>query len=72
MIPLCLFLGLLIAWCIIDPWFALLLDIFLRWIALEVRFIPMRIRLEWQLFMIRVQRDKYLRMAEQIRKDLEQ
>ena len=59
------------AWMIIDPWFALYVDVYTRYLALQIRVIPMRLRLEWDLFFIRRQRDKYLRMAEQIRKDLE-
>ena len=59
-------------WMILDPWVALFFDLTLRYIYVQIRMIPMRIRLEWSLFWIRHSQRKYLRMAEQIRKDLEQ
>ena len=35
-----------------------------------LRVLPLRIRLEWDLYWIRHSRDKYLKMAEQITKEL--
>lgn len=35
-----------------------------------LRVLPLRIRLEWGIYQIKHSRDKYLRMAEQITKDL--
>ena len=35
-----------------------------------LRVLPLRLRLEWDIYWIRHSRDKYLKMAEQITKDL--
>ena len=38
---------------------------------LFLRSLPLRIKLEWEIFLIRRNKAKYLKMAEQILKDLE-
>ena len=66
MIGLCIGLGILVVLAALDPWFALLLDIFLKWAWMELRILPMRIRLEWSLFWIKRSHRRYERMAQQI------
>ena len=72
MIGLCIGLGILVVIAAFDPWFATLLNIFLRWMWIELRILPMRIRLEWSLFWIKRSHKRYERMAEQIRKELDE
>jgi hypothetical protein len=53
-----------------DPRFAVLLKLCLDSIALEFRRIPLKLKLEWELYWCKRSMRKYLRMAEEIRKDL--
>lgn len=55
-----------------DPWFKELCIILWHAIALELRKIPFLIRLEWDVFWIKRNKRKYLKMAEQIRKELDE
>ena len=70
MIALSICLGILVVVAAIDPWFALVIDIFFRWLWMEIRILPMRIQLEWHLFWIKRSHRKYERMAKQILEDL--
>lgn len=54
-----------------DPWFKELCIILWQAISIELRKIPFLIRLEWDVFWIKRNKRKYLKMAEQIRKQLE-
>ena len=54
-----------------DPWFKELCIVLWQAVALELRKIPMLIRLEWDIFWIKRSKDRYLKMAEKIRKELE-
>ena len=54
-----------------DPWFKELCIILWQAIAIELRKIPLLIRLEWDVFWMKRNKRKYLKMAEQIRKQLE-
>ena len=55
-----------------DPWFKELCIILWQAIAIELRKIPFLIRMEWDIFWIKRNKRKYLKMAEQIRKDLDE
>ena len=54
-----------------DPWFKELCIVLWQAVALELRKIPLLIRLEWDIFWIKRSKDRYLKMAEKIRKELE-
>jgi len=54
----------------LDPWFKELCCILIAAVRLELIKIPMLIRLEWDVFWMKRNTNKYLKMAEQIRKDL--
>lgn len=54
-----------------DPWFKELCTILIQAVAIELRKIPFLIRMEWDIFWIKRNKRKYLKMAEQIRKQLE-
>ena len=54
----------------LDPWFKELCCILIAAVRLELIKIPMLIRLEWDVYWMKRNTNKYLKMAEQIRKDL--
>ena len=54
-----------------DPWFKELCIILWQAATLELRKIPLLIRLEWDVFWIKRSKNRYLKMAEKIRKELE-
>lgn len=56
----------------LDPWFKELCCILIAAVRLELIKIPMLIRLEWDVFWMKRNTNKYLKMAEQIRKDLDE
>ena len=55
-----------------DPWFKELCIILIQGIAIELRKIPFLIRMEWDIFWMKRNKNKYLKMAEQIRKELDE
>ena len=55
-----------------DPWFKELCIILWQAVALELRKIPLLIRLEWDVFWIKRSKNRYLKMAEKIRKELDE
>lgn len=66
-----LFFGFVIALCIIDFNVIRFLDLQLKRAELAVEKFFFRIRLEYDIFMIKRNKDKYLKMAKEILKDLE-
>lgn len=54
-----------------DPWFKELCIVLWQAVALELRKIPFLIRMEWDIFWIKRSKNRYLKMAEKIRKELE-
>ncbi|AGK86704.1 hypothetical protein S-CBP42_0054 [Synechococcus phage S-CBP42] len=52
-----------------DPWFALFLKICLDSIVLEVRKLPLKLKLEWEIYWCKRSMKKYLRMADEIIKE---
>ena len=54
-----------------DPWFKQLCILLWQAVAIELRKIPFLIRLEWDIFWIKRNKNRYLKMAEKIRKELE-
>jgi hypothetical protein len=56
----------------LDPWFKELCCILLAAVRLELIKIPMLIKLEWDVFWMKRNTNKYLKMAKQIRKDLDE
>lgn len=66
-----LFFGFVIALCIIDFNVIRFLDLQLKRAELAVEKFFFRIRLEYDIFMIKRSKDKYLKMAKEILKDLE-
>ena len=67
---LLLFVGALYAeW---DPWFKELCIVLWQAVALELRKIPLLLRLEWDIFWIKRNKDHYLKLAEKIRKELDE
>ena len=55
-----------------DPWFKEMCIILIQAVAIELRKIPFLIRLEWDVFWMKRNTNKYLKMAEQIRKQLDE
>ena len=66
-----LFFGFLLALCIIDFNIVHYLDLQLRRLGLALRAFPMRLKLEFDIFIIRHNKRKYLKMAQEILKDLQ-
>ena len=66
-----LFFGFLLALCIIDFNVVRFLDLQLQRLGLALRAFPMRLKLEYDIFIIRHNKRKYLKMAEEILKDLQ-
>lgn len=56
-------------WAAVDPWFALILDICVRMLGLEIRRFYMRVRLSYDIFIIKRSHKRYLRMADEILKE---
>ena len=54
-----------------DPWFKELCIVLWQAVAIELRKIPFLIRMEWDIFWIKRSKNRYLKMAEKIRKELE-
>lgn len=70
--PITITLGILVFLCLIDPWFACFLLICFEYAWLQVRKFPLLLRLKWQLFWIKHDQQRYLKLAEQIRKDIDE
>ena len=66
-----LLFGFLLALCIIDFNIVHYLDLQLRRLGLALRAFPLRLKLEYDIFIIRHNKRKYLKMAEEILKDLQ-
>lgn len=66
-----LFFGFVIALCIIDFNVIRFLDLQLKRAELAVEKFFFRIKLEWDIYMINHNKKKYLKMAKEILKDLE-
>lgn len=62
--------GVVAVLCLLDDSFTAFVSLVLQGLLLELRKIPMRIRLEWDIFMIKFSRKRHLDMAKQILKDL--
>ena len=65
-----LLFGFLLALCIIDFNVVKFLDLQLQGLQLALRAFPLRLKLEYDIFIIRYNKRKYLKMAEEILKDL--
>lgn len=52
-----------------DPWFALFLKICVDFIVLEAKRIPLKLKLEWEIYWCKRSMKKYLRMADEIIKE---
>lgn len=63
-------LAFLVALCLLDQNFIQYIYLQAEVLVLELRKIPMRIRLEWDIYRIKHDHDRYLKMAEEILKDL--
>lgn len=66
-----LFFGFLIALCIIDFNIVRFLDLQVKRFELAVEKFFFRLKLEWDIFIIKYNKRKYLKMAQEILKDLE-
>ena len=55
----------------VDPWFKELVIILLLGIRLELRKIPFRIKLEWDVFWMKRNMSRHLKMAEKLLKEIE-
>ena len=66
-----LFFGFLLALCIIDFNVVHYLDLQLQRLGLALRSLPLRLKLEYDIFIIKHNKRKYLKMAAEIIKDLE-
>ena len=56
----------------LDPEARLTAHILVEQLFLDLRRIPLRLRLEWDIFWIMRNKNKYLKMAQEIRHELEQ
>ena len=54
----------------LEPKFRFILYIGSEWVWLFIRKIPLRIKLEWEIFLIKRDKDRYLKMAQKILEDL--
>ena len=66
-----LLFGFLLALCIIDFNIVKFLDLQLQVLQLAIRALPLRLKLEYDIFFIRFNKRKYLKMADEILKDLQ-
>jgi hypothetical protein len=55
---------------ILDFNFVHFFDLQLKRLWLEVRKVPMRLKLEWDIYFMKTDMKKYMRMAEELRKEL--
>ena len=55
-----------------DPWFKELCIILWQAIAIELRKIPFLIRLEWDVFWMKRNKTKYLKMAQKIKEEIDE
>lgn len=70
LIPTIIIFGGLFLYAEYDPWFKELLYILVAAVALELRKIPMLIHLEWDVFWMRHNLNRHLKMAKKIQKEL--
>ena len=55
----------------VDPWFKELVIILLLGIRLELRKIPFRIKLEWDVFWMKRNMSRHLKLAKKLLKEIE-
>jgi hypothetical protein len=60
----------LLALLLVDPNIVQFIYLQLELLLLEIRKLPLRIKLEWDIYHIKHDRNRYLKMAEEILKDL--
>ena len=71
LLPTIIIFGGLFLYAEFDPWFKELLYIVLAGVRLELRKIPMLIHMKWDLFWMKRNMNKYLKLAEQIQHEIE-
>jgi hypothetical protein len=60
----------LLALTLLDPNVVQFIYLQVELVLLEFRKLPLRLKLEWDIYQIKHGRDRYMKMAEQILKDL--
>ena len=55
-----------------EPWFRFILYIGAEWIYLTVRKAPLYLKLRWEIYWIKRDKDRYLKMAQEILHEIEQ
>ena len=69
LIPTIIIFGGLFLYAEYDPWFKELLYILVAAVALELRKIPLLIRMEWDMFWMKRSMSKYIKLAKQIQNE---
>ena len=72
LLPTIIIFGGLFLYAEYDPWFKELLYVLVAAVALELRKIPLLIRMEWDIFWMKRNTKRYLKMAKKIQDDLNQ
>ena len=72
LLPTIIIFGGLFLYAEYDPWFKELLYVLVAAVALELRKIPFLIRMEWDIFWMKRNTKRYLKMAKKIQDDLNQ